>query len=91
MEKRGSDEAGSAAQGVVACCLAFSYKARSEPSSDTKRTLGDRALPDLMAAANAADPEVQEPPVLTAGPFPVPVPYTIGVCNSLEPVSVPFV
>eukprot|EP00439_Symbiodinium_sp_Y106_P023355 s7232_g2.t2 len=48
MEKRGSDEAGPATQGVVAYCFAESYKARSEPSSDTKRTqaLGDRALPD---------------------------------------------
>ena len=36
MEKRGSDEAGSAALGVVAFCFAFSYKARLGQAENKK-------------------------------------------------------
>ena len=61
MEKRGSDEAGSAALGVVAFCYIARWLNSAKPRTHRTQALGDRALPDLQGPINqgssAADPE----------------------------------
>ena len=57
-KKQGSDDAGSAALAVALFAktkLARLYQAK--PGTQRTHALGDRALPDSMAAANAADPK----------------------------------